>query len=333
MTVPEFTTSAKEKALEPKLPTLELGQPDRLLDAAERLGAWTAAFGAGELAPHQMKGYRTVMGWRLTRAIGFKQGRLNLDERLAEAFPESKDWSEIRVAPKTRILLKPDSRRPQDQWALSDLLARNGGIGIAPTKATAKQHAHTIAKLAEVMWLTRGSTTFPRLGYYGLHGLTSPETVLEFWPERREILAFEDKIIDQIQGLVLKWSRRKIQSHLRDLFDLTVKEIGGLISLATQEAKTQAGDDIETIRHVMAGRTEDYIDRMRECADSSNEMKGLKLLCAIQGLHKADPENTAEMLIGVIAKVASDHAIDPSPMRITATPVDDDDDDEVTEET
>jgi hypothetical protein len=274
-----------------------------------------------------MKGYRTVVGWRLTRVIAFKQGRLHLDQRLSEAFPESKDFVERSVAPTTKRLLGADTRRPQDQWALSDLLARNGGIGIAPTAATAEQHANTIARLAEAMWLTRGSTSFPRLGHYGLHGLTSPETVLEFWPERHELLAFEDKLIDQIQGLVLKWSRRKIQAHLRDLFDLTVKEIGGLISLATQEAKAEAYDDLETTRHIMAGRTEDYIDRMRDCADSSNEMKGLKLLCAIQGLHKADPENTAEMLIGVIAKVASDRSIDPSPMRITASQDEDDEQD------
>jgi hypothetical protein len=325
MTVPDFKTTEQIHASD--LPTLDLGQPDRQLSPKEALQAWEAAFGAGELDPHQMKGYRTVMGWRLTRVIAFKQGRLHLDQRLAEAFPEQKAWVLPAVAPTTKRLLGANSSRPQDQWALPDLLARNGGIAIAPTRATAEQHANTVAKLADSMWLQRGSKQFPRLGHYGLHGLTAPETVEEFWPKRAEILAFEDKVIDQIQGLVLKWSRRKIQAHLRDMFDLTVKEIGGLVALATEEAKIEATQDVETIRHIMAGRTEDYIDRMRECADSSNEMKGLKLLCAIQGLHKADPENTAEMLIGVIAKVASDRAIDPSPMRITASQGDDDEHD------
>lgn len=323
MTVPSFNTSNSNDPLSAELPTLELGQPDRNLNPKECLESWGKTFGAGELEPYQMRGYRTVVGWRVTRAIAFKQGRLHLDQRLSDAVDSDQDWA---TPIKAEAPTASRSFRPED-WGLKDLLARSKGVALVPLKQTAKQHACLVAKLAEVMWLQRGSKDFPRLGYYGLHGLTHESTIMEFWPARAEILAFEDKVIDQIQGLVLKWSRRKIQAHLRDMFDLTIKEIGGLMALATQEAKAEAYEDIETIRHVMVGRTEDYIDRMRECADSANEMKGLKVLCAIHGLHKTEPENTAEMLIGVIAKVASDNAAaSASPMRITATPLTDADD-------
>jgi len=318
MAIPSFKPSKTDD--EQQLSVLELGQPDRQLNLKERLKVWDTTFGQGTLAPHQMRGYRTVVGWRLTRAIGFRQGRLHLDQRLNEAFPgDSASWAaRVKTAAPTNQL----GTRLED-WNTRDLLARNDGVGIAPRTETARQHAALIARLVESMWLQRGSKDFPRLGHYGLHGLTHPDTVVEFWPTRKEVLAFEDKVIDQIQGLVLKWSRRKIQAHLRDMFDLTLKEIGGLIALAIEEAKIEASQDIETTRAVMVGKVEDYIDRMRECADSNNEMKGLKVLCAIHGLHKTDPENTAEMLIGVIAKVASDNA--PAPLRIEVSPEDDDD--------
>jgi len=321
MTIPEFKDSPADVTIES---TLDLGQPDRQLKAKEASEAWATAFGSGELDPHQMSGYRTVMAWRLSRAIGFRQGRLHLDQRLNEAFPEVSDWETPRRAPTPPILLVPPKSPKLMNLPLLDLLVRQEGIALIPTPNTAAQHAAVVVRLADAMWLQRGSKAFPRLGHYGLHGLTHPTTVMDYWPQRHEILAFEDKVIYQIQGLVLKWSRRKIQAHLRELFDLTGKEISGLCALAIQEAKADAFEDIDTIRHVMAGRTEDYIDRMRETLDSSNEMKGLKLLCAIQGLHKADPENTAEMLIGVIAKVASDRAVDSSPLRITASSPEDD---------
>jgi hypothetical protein len=324
MTVPTFTSRKSDDPLATELPTLELGQPDRLLNPKERLAAWDTVFGAGELAPHQMRGYRTVLGWRMTRAIAFKQGRLHLDQRLAHAIDDDEWMTPVKTGAPTRLL----SHRVED-WHTRDLLARNEGVSLTPSTNTAAQHACLVTRLADSMWLQRGSKQFPRLGYYGLHGLTHPNTLVEFWPTRAEVLAFEDKLVDQIQGLVLKWSRRKIQSHLRDMFDLTIKEIGGLIALATQEAKDEAYQDIETTRAVMVGKVEDYIDRMRECADSSNEMKGIKVLCAIHGLHKTDPENTAEMLIGVIAKVASDNSATTSPLRIE---VSDKDDDEVIEE-
>lgn len=319
MIVPSFTPGTPD--VEP-LPTLELGQPDRLLTPKEALKLWDNVFGQGLLEPHQMRGYRTVVGWRLTRAIAFKQGRLHLDQRLTEAFPgDNGEWT---APTKTSAPTKHLTSLRLEDWNTRDLLARNDGVGLAPRSDTTRQHTALINKLVESMWLQRGSKDFPRLGHYGLHGLTHPDTIMEFWPARAEVLAFEDKVIDQIQGLVMKWSRRKIQSHLRDMFDLTLKEIGGLIALATEEAKIEASQDIETTRAMMVGRTEDYIDRMRENGDSNNEMKGLKVLCAIHGLHKTDPENTAEMLIGVIAKVASDNA--PPPLRIEVSTEDDDDD-------
>lgn len=311
MSIPSFKSSTDP--LSGELPTLDLGQPDRRLTPKEALDTWTQVFGEGVLAPHQMRGYRTVVGWRITRAIGFHSGRLHLDQRLSEL--DVSQWE----TPGTNVTPTIHNKSVTDMacWGTRDLLARNGGLALLPTPHTAEQHARAVANLAETMWLQRGSKQFPYLGHYGLHGLTHEETIMDYWPSRPEILAFEDKVIDQIQGLVMKWSRRRIQAHLRDMFDLTPKEIGGLVALATEEARIEASQDIETSRAVMVGRVEDYIDRMRESADSANEMKGIKVLCAIHGLHKTNPEDTAEALIGVIAKVASDHSTPiKSPLRI-----------------
>jgi hypothetical protein len=308
MSIPSFKSSTPEA-----FPTLDLGQPDRQLTPKEALDTWTRVFGDGVLAPHQLKGYRTVVGWRVTRAIGFQSGRLHLDQRLSEL--DATEWTQ----PKSNVTPTIRNKGITDMtvWGTRDLLARNGGLALLPQPQTAAQHALAVMRLAESMWLQRGSKQFPYLGHYGLDGLTHEATIMDCWPSRPEILAFEDKVIDQIQGLVMKWSRRRIQAHLRDLFDLSPKEIGGLVALATEEARIEASQDIETSRAVMVGRVEDYIDRMRESADSTNEMKGIKVLCAIHGLHKTNPEDTAEALIGVIAKVASDHSTPiKSPLRI-----------------
>ena len=319
MTVPEFKnpTDLASNAL----PTLELGRPERRLTPTEALKVWGKAFGDGTLAPHQMRGYRTVIGWRVTRALAVKKGALHMDQRLSDL-----DVSEWETPSRALTPTKANQLNPNiSDWGTQDLLARNKGVSLIPRPDTAEQHATLVGRFAESMWLQRGSKTFPSLGHYGLHGLTHPETILEFWPGMSEILAFEDKVIDQIQGLVMKWSRRRIQAHLREMFDLSLKEIGGLVALATEEARIEASQDIETTRAVMIGRCEDYIDRMRENGDSNNEMKGIKVLCVVQGLNQSNREDTEEALIGVIAKVVSDHANAGSPLRIEAHPLEDED--------
>lgn len=303
MSIPTFST-VSEDPLSGEIPVLEMGCPDRYLTPKEALEVWANAFGTGLLEPHQMKGYRTVMGWRVTRAIAVKKGALHMDQRLSDL--NTSDWETPKtdIKPTSRFSITPDVGR----WGVQDLLARNGGVALLPRPDTAQQHAALVGRLAEAMSLQRGSKDYPRLGHYGLHGLTHEHTILEFWPDQHEMLAFEDKVIDQIQGLVLKWSRRRIQTHLRDMFDLTLKETGGLIALATEEARIEATQEVETTRAIMVGRVEDYIDRMRENGDSANEMKGIKVLCAIHGLQHTNTEDTEKALIGVIAKVASDHA-------------------------
>ena len=321
MTVPEFKNA--QDPCSNAIPTLELGQPDRRLTPKESLDTWAQAFGAGVLAPHQMKGYRTVIGWRITRAIAYKKGALHMDQRLNEL--SSDEWE---VPTREGTPTKENRLNPViADWGTRDLLSKNAGVALVPRPDTAEQHATLVSRLAESMWLQRGSKTFPSLGHYGLHGLTHPSTILSYWPAQSEILAFEDKIVDQIQGLVMKWSRRRIQAHLREMFDLSMKEIGGLVALATEEARISASQDIETTRAVMIGRCEDYIDRMRECGDSNNEMKGIKVLCVVQGLNQNNREDTEEALIGVIAKVVSDHAKADtgSLLRIEAHPLEDED--------
>jgi hypothetical protein len=319
MTIPEFKTPKDPASQE--LPTLELGQPDRRLTPKEALDSWAKAFGAGVLAPHQMRGYRTVIGWRVTRAIACKKGALHMDQRLADLSNDEWEQPSPEGVPTKANRLNPVI----SDWGTQDLLAKKAGVALVPRPDTAEQHAALVSRLVDSMWLQRGSKTFPSLGHYGLHGLTHPETILNYWPQKSEILAFEDKVIDQIQGLVMKWSRRRIQAHLREMFDLSLKEIGGLVALATEEARIEASQDIETTRAVMIGRCEDYIDRMREAGDSNNEMKGIKVLCVVQGLNQNNREDTEEALIGVIAKVVTDHANAGPQLRIEAHPLEDED--------
>ena len=302
---------------------LQLGQPDRHLNTKECFEVWQKAYGEGLLASHEMRGYRTVVAWRITRALGFRQGRMHLDERLHSAFPEPNDWKTPLAAgsPSARNL-----KHPAD-WSIPDLLSRAGGLALTPTAIAGHntRFAAVVQALAESMWVQRGSTKIPRLGYYGLHGLTHPDTVGEHWPSSGEILAFEEQLVDQVKGFVLKWSRRKVQAHLKDLLDLTTKEAGGLMRMATEEAKAEATEDIDVKRFLMEGRLLDYIDRTQEDADPANEMKGLKMLSMVQGLTRIEPENPMEAFIGAIARVSSERS-DDTRLRIELHDEEDDED-------
>lgn len=285
--------------------TLFLGQAERESTPSERVKGWKEIYNRPELKSHQMRGYRTVLAWRITRALGIHTGGLALDERLNIAYPTEKHWTTPKTSKNPTAHI---NNSPVEEWSLQQLAAKEGGLALSPAKTQLGHQRRFVAavkKVVNALWLERGSKQFPYLGYYGLDGLMSHETLAELWPTRGEILAFEDQIIEEVTTFVMKWSKAKTKQHLRELLGLTPKESGGLIAMATDEARAEATQDVEVKRFVMESRIMDYIDRQQEAGDAANELRGLKTLAAVQGLGKSEPETHMEELIGAMARVVS----------------------------
>lgn len=262
---------------------LVLCRPPRNLTPTECRDVWRQTYeGDGGLAPHQLTGYRIVGAWRLVRLLASSQGRLSVDERLPH---DAEQWSE--------------------PWPL--LNGHRAPVAWQPGGPADHDEAFTttLAELAEKYSLDRGSKALPLLGSAGLDGFLHLQTVTEAWPSREAILAFEDQLIFQCQGFVLKWPRRKAAMHLLDLLGLTLPEANGFLNIATEEARRLAVQDMDTKRYLMEAQLQDYIYRTREAADLNNEIKGHKMLAAVQGLTRGEADENVQF-IGIMAKVSSE---------------------------
>jgi hypothetical protein len=269
---------------------------------------WVKVYSEGELRSHELDGYRTVVVWRLTRELAFRQGRMHRDERIQEALIED-DFFTPAVTGKPRV--KP-SKDPMDEWSLKLLLSENGGVALRPTKDADHNYqlSLVVMRLTEAMWLLRGSEDLPHLGHYGLDGLTHPLTMGDRWPSIEDILRFEDTLMDQIQEFLLKFPRRRAQKQLQKMLDLSAQEAQALLKLAASEARAMMNLDVETNRALQIGQMEEIAFQAREAADIPNELKAQKEIGELTGVRKADRESDLETLVGVMNHIASEQSED-----------------------
>lgn len=293
---------------------LRLGMPDRQLTPNEAWALWQSVYDRPDVDWSQVKSYQIVIAWRVTRALAFKMGQLHLNERLAEV--DADLWTEPQAFGEPSAFSDPEP----GNWSLNDLLAREGGLSLLPPKIRGRgreRFCWAVTRIAEATNLFEGTRKFPNLGNYGLRGMLHPDTVLDAWPSKGEILHFEDELIAKVGLQVIKKCRTKVEEWLREFFAVSTNEARGLIALGIDEAKRGVNMDLDAKMAIAEARLEDFIWRAREAGDLNNEMKGHKALATVQGLTRTEPEDSVDTFIKVIGKVA-DSRPDPTPkLQIT----------------
>lgn len=286
--------------------SLILGTPVRKLTEQERHQMWVKVYSEGELLAHELDGYRTVIAWRLTRELAFRQDRMHRDERLQEALTEEDFYKPVTKG-KPRV---HKSKDPLDEWSLKSLLSENGGVALRPIRDRDHntQLSIVVMRLTESMWLLRGSEDLPHLGHYGLDGLTHPVTMMERWPTIDAILRFEDTLMDQLQDFILKFSRRRAQKQIQKMLDLSAIEAQSLLKMAAAEARAMMNLDVETNRALQIGQMEELAFKARESADIPNELKAQKEIGELTGVRKADRESDLETLVGIMNHIAAEQS-------------------------
>ncbi len=283
---------------------LSLGQPERWLTEAESIRLWARVYGEGLLAPDEMRQYRVIVAWRLTRALAYRQGRLKRKERLAEIFDTEDSWS-VPMAALTSTV-STEATKPPDQWSFSQLMSRDGGLALVPvTKSGAHRvrFSSMVTKLAESMWIERGSTTEPRLGEYGLYGLTHPDTIVKFWPSKQSLVAWEEELLQVLQRLIIDQPRPNVTNYLQDNLDLTMAEARGLFLMATALIKETYSLDADTDRAIIRARQEKAYHNAVENGDPSVERALLKDLS--HELEPAERTGTHDYFITSIKHVSA----------------------------
>ncbi|MEE8494663.1 MAG: hypothetical protein V3S25_11520 [Nitrospirales bacterium] len=262
------TSLAKSEGTDFDLFVDALGQDLTPMKPKQTWDLWQRVYtSTSDIGMEDSRGYRIIVAWRLTRAMMIEDKMLDMDERLNEM--DFEDYPTPAVA------------------------------------AEREDFCLRVLHLGNQMKIYNGSKQNPHLGYYGMQGITRPDMVVDYWPSRPELLFFEDALVEQLKTLILRQSKGKTKTQMRELLGLQIKEAGALIKLSLDEAQMQCDDDLETKRFIAEGWLIDYIERSRECMDLNSEMKGLKELAKVQGLTRVEPENQMDIMVQAIAGVAA----------------------------
>lgn len=292
-----------------KDPELNLGQPARWLTELEAMRLWSRVFGEGVLAPHETHHYRVIMAWRMTRALARHQGRLSYDDRLSTAFDTDQSW-DVPMAALVPTVSTKDTP-PPETWSTNHLLSRDGGLALAPT-VTENGHvarfASMAARIASEMWLERGSKMQPKLGEYGLCGLLDPSTIVQFWPSRHALFAWEAQLMKVVRLMIIQQTRPRIEQYLQDLLDLTEEEASGLFLLGTAMIRDAHNLDKDTNRAVIEAQLEEVIYEATACGDTTNRLRGIKMLADVQGVGASSLDSSFTTLLDSMKEVNAERS-------------------------
>lgn len=290
----EVTTKALEAFLQARPPRRLVGE-EALAHLREALSDPDAP---AKALVYEDTPARILALWRLARQTARMAGICGEDEPLDNATEmEPSPWYnplKPRLAPSEQAVMRRASA--------TELLHYIGeGIPLLPPRdeAAAAQWCAAMSIMAGELNITGTD-----VGERGLRGLLNPKTAHLCSVTHREILALEELLIDEAQRLMVECGERPAIDHFRHHYGFARKEAVALMRLARADMLATGGSSVEEDRAIMVAQLKDVVARCKEEMNSERELKALKMLAAVQGLTRSEPDDQARDFINVIASVA-----------------------------
>lgn len=149
-----------------------------------------------------------------------------------------------------------------------------------------------VEAIARYLQIERGTEENTEMGRLGLLGLVDPETARIAWPNRLQLLFWEEMLINDTLEMLTEKSITSVRKKLQKRHGFTSYEAMSVIKMAFELGRERTEMDVEEQRAIMVLRLEGYLERARSNMDLRAELAGFKQMAIIQGLSKADPEDT-----------------------------------------
>lgn len=297
--------------------------------------------------PIDNKTYRVRVAWRVVREIARLTGKIHPDEPLAEATglqpPESPaelpggtavdSWT----APDPWLVIEPVAswRRTPGGYnrvskVLDEIWAAKVNIGLGPTPQDlandpddirALAYTEVLKVVADSLRVYAGSTLDRHQGRKGLEGMMEPETIRGAFPNRIEIMLWEEMLIQETMTLLIRYGTNHTWSKLTKVYGLLEHEVDGLVKMARALARRRTEGDLEEDRSLMLMRLDEYIRRCRRSFDMRLELMALKQIAIVSGLVKIAPEDAASDFVDIVRKVSEERDITTMVVEGTSTVV------------
>lgn len=238
---------------------------------------WSASFDADSRDFDAVHNARLKTAWRIVRTHAICKGQISPEERLG-MLPE-----ELWYAP------MPDSSSKNRTTTALQICDDFCGLGLLPTEYQEAKYTAAFFRVARIL----------EIPDYDLIGFDE-----YIYPSREDIIRFEYQFVQDYCKDFLYAGNSRTFNRLIAQDNLTELETIGLLELIKAEISRGINFDTERDRRMMVARLEDYLRRAQDSADLRAEMQGLKALSVVQGINKAEPEDT----ITLVATIARDLA-------------------------
>lgn len=235
---------------------------------------------------------RRFVAWRLCREMLRISGVMASGDNLSDMPLESPD-----------ILENP----PRSQWRTRTdplelrvlRLIRENRLGLGPPPI-----GRPLAPWIKVIGILGGSLGIwnRRFGAEGLEPLMYGETAREAWPPMREILAVEERMLDDVFRILVDKSSAWASDHLIIDYGMTRGESNALVRASRRYALDRTESTVDDDRGMIVTRIEDIILRAKEAADLRTELMAVKALAIVQGAAEQERGSAMEDVISVIAR-------------------------------
>jgi hypothetical protein len=263
---------------------------------------WVEVFKREKLSPENTTKERIMVCYRLTRALADLKGICSPGQSLVEGTNMTPSpWnSEITCFKETA----------QDASKIKLLRAQTLALPLLPPMVSPTCTKRNHRKLAQ--WLGIMTRLANRLhinsseeGRRGLWRLLDPDYVHELWIRPEIMMAFENAFLSRLLEMQVNDGIVEAQTAAIKQFHLSQMECKKLCDLARAAAPDIVADNLETKKAFMELRIDQFMKRARNESDLRAELQGLKLLAAIQGLHKVEPEDDIKTMVDVVKEVSS----------------------------
>lgn len=133
-----------------------------------------------------------------------------------------------------------------------------------------------------------------------LYGLDHADMIQEVFPDREEIIHFEERFLAGIAAYYLKHGYSGTVTKLIDSYHLTTAESEAMVEMSKAKAAARIETNPVDDQKLMIARLEGYISRAIDSGDARSEIQGLKQLALVQGLGKIEPKDEISEFIDII---------------------------------
>jgi hypothetical protein len=161
-------------------------------------------------------------------------------------------------------------------------------------------YTNAVTTIAGYLGIPEGTRTDPRLGRFGLLGMTNPLTIRLVFPTRLQLVQYERLLAQETLELLTSVGRLRAEQTLFDKYGFFDDEILLLFKIAGQRARQAVKADAEEDKALMVLRLENLA---RETMNDRTKLQALKALAIVQGLSRIEPDDIHADLEAVYKKL------------------------------